>query len=153
MSATFELFERWKEKKGYKSDREAAMHLGVSHGTPNQWKSGKNGEPEFIEKMAKDLDEDPIKTILQAYAEQKMGNSRKVLEKLSKRFGAVVLVVGMGATAYPVDAKSDESNLYIMRSRGRKGRYGKGSTHPRSNTRWTRKYHRTEDSMCRPAYA
>jgi len=103
MSATFNLFERWKTAKKYPSYRQAALALGVSAQTVQFWKDGRNGEPEYIEKMAHDLGEDPVKTILEAYAEQKTGASQRVLVKLSKRFAAVVLTLWLvqGATANP----------------------------------------------------
>ena len=118
MSATFELYSRWKNAKGHKSDRQGAIALGVSPQTVQFWKDGRNGQPDIIEKMARDLDEDPIKTILAAYAEKETGNSKKVLVKLSKRFGAVVLAAQLGAAAYPVEATNNGAELYIMRSKG-----------------------------------
>jgi len=122
MSATFKLFERWKTHKGFKSERQAALALGISAQAVNVWKDGKNGEPEYIEKMAHDLGEDPVKTILEAYAEQKKGASAKVLINLSKRFAAIVLVMLSITTAktqaidnvgYSDIAKNN--TLYIMR--------------------------------------
>ena len=95
MSATFNLFERWKAHKGINSYRQAALALGVSAQTVQFWKDGKNGEPEYIVKMANDLGESPVRTVLEAYAEQKKGDSAKVLFKLSKQFGAVMLAVVM----------------------------------------------------------
>jgi len=105
MSATFNLFGRWKQHKGFKSDNQAAIALGIPRQTVQNWKEGRNGEPEYIERMAHDLGEDPVKTILEAYAEQKKGASARVLVKLSKRFGAVVLAVVLfqGATANPIE--------------------------------------------------
>lgn len=126
MSATYRLFTRWKEAKGFKSERAACLALGLSSGTVVHWKGGRNGEPEYIEKMAHDLGEDPVKTILEAYAEQKTGNSQRVLVKLSKRFGAVVLTLFMimGATVKPNEINGGraffshkQDTLYIMYER------------------------------------
>lgn len=121
MSATYRLFERWRAKKGYKSERQAILALGLSGGAITHWKDGRNGHPDIIERMAHDLGEDPVRTILEAYAEQEKGQSARVLEKLSKRFAAVVLTSFMllGATANTNEFKGlfasiSHSIVYIM---------------------------------------
>lgn len=117
MSATYKLLTRWKSLKGLTNDSQAADALHVKRQTIQNWKEGRNGSAVYIERMARDLGEDPVKTILEAYAEQSQGDAARVLEKLSKRFGAVVLAVGMGTAALPVRASDlDQSGLYIMRS-------------------------------------
>lgn len=42
MSATYDLFLRWKDRKGFKSDRQAALALGISAQAVNVWKDGRN---------------------------------------------------------------------------------------------------------------
>ena len=154
MSATFELYSRWKNAKGHKSDRQGAIALGVSPQTVQFWKDGRNGQPDIIEKMARDLDEDPIKTILAAYAEKETGNSKKVLVKLSKRFGAVVLAAQLGAAAYPVEATNNGAELYIMRSTAkRRTRYCKGSFTLRGNSWKTNQKRKAGATTCRRASA
>jgi hypothetical protein len=115
MSATYNLFKRWKAQKNFKSDRQAALALGISAQAVNVWKDGANGEPEYIVKMANELGESPVRTVLEAYAEQKKGDSAKVLMKLSKQFGviAVVLITGFFAIAPQTAQASVESISHI----------------------------------------
>lgn len=112
MSATFNLFNRWKLLKGFKSDNQAALTLGLPRQTVQNWKEGRNGEPEYIERMAQDLGEDPIRTILEAYAEQKTGKSAKILEKLAKRFGVVLLALGVTTATIPQKLEAVQSIHY-----------------------------------------
>lgn len=123
MSATYRLFERWRLAKGYGSANQGAIALGVDRQRVQKWKDGGNAHPDLIEKMAHDLGEDPVRTILEAYAEQEKGQSARVLEKLSKRFAAVALVLITlgGAPAKPNDYKALQgsfsyipSSMYIM---------------------------------------
>ena len=84
MSATYRLFERFKSHKGFVSNNQAALNLGIVRQTITHWKNGANGEPEIIEKMAKELGEDPIRTILEAFSEAHRGKSQRILKDLSK---------------------------------------------------------------------
>lgn len=107
VSATTELFDRWKAAKGHKTDTSAADALGLSKQAVNNWRTRDgNGEADAIEKMCRDLNEDPVKVILQAYSEAaKHAESRRTLERLARRFGAVVLALGMMAGATDTSAK------------------------------------------------
>ncbi len=114
MSATFNLFERWKAHKGIQSYRQAALALGVSAQTVQFWKDGKNGEPEYIVRMAEELGESPVRTVLEAYAEQKKGDSAKVLVKLSKQFGAVVIALILATLPIaPSSAQGSTSHIPV----------------------------------------
>jgi len=101
MSATYSLLTRWRIAKNLKNDSQAALALGVSRQTIQNWKEGRNGEASYLIKMANDLGENPTKTVLEAYAEKEKGESAKGLLKLSKQFGAIVMafLVGAGAIA------------------------------------------------------
>jgi len=89
MTATLALFERWKAHKKLLSDREAAKVLGLSHGAPHLWRTGRNGSAAVIERMAKDLGEDPVPVILQAFAEAaRDAEDKRTLGRLAKRLGA-----------------------------------------------------------------
>lgn len=94
MSATNELFTRWKAHNRIQTDAEAAKLLGVSHGTPHHWRQGRNGAASVIERMAKDLGVDPIPTILQAFAEAaRDAEDRKTLGRLARRLGAACVAL------------------------------------------------------------
>ncbi len=121
MSATYNLFCRWRDMKGFKSDNQASLHLGLPRQTIQNWKEGRNGEPEYIVKMCNDLGENPTKVVLEAYAEQKKGDSAKVLIKLSKQFGLMAILILYSAVS-PQSAQAHDSDhfaysakrIYIM---------------------------------------
>lgn len=94
MSATNDLFTRWKAHKGHASDRQAAAALGVSHAGPAQWRAGRNGSAAVIERMAKDLGEDPVPVILQAFAEAaRDAEDKRTLGRLARRLGAACVAL------------------------------------------------------------
>src|SRR5690606_5965831 len=66
MSITAELFERWKKARGYTSDRAALLALDVSHGAAVHWRAGRNAEVHIIERMARDLGDDPLQAVARA---------------------------------------------------------------------------------------
>jgi hypothetical protein len=98
MSATWELFERWKARKGHESNNAAASDLGTARQTVQNWKDGRNGDAHFIERMAKDLGEDPVPVILEAFAEAaRDAQAKRTLQRLAKRFRGAALAVALGA--------------------------------------------------------
>lgn len=112
MSATLDLFIRWKAAKGIASDRSAAAELGISHAGPAQWRAGRNGSASVIERMARDLGEDPIPVILQAFAEAaRDADDRKTLAKLARRLGAAVVLLMLAPMMIPGSAKAAETGL------------------------------------------
>lgn len=115
MSATNDLFVRWKAYKGVQSDREAAGMLGVSHGTPHHWKNGRNGAPAVIERMAKDLGIDPIPTILQAFAEAANDAAdKKTLGRLARSLGAACLALALLPLSLPQRVEAIEIGNSII---------------------------------------
>lgn len=97
MSATFELFTRWRSAKGFTTDAEAARYLRIHVSTITPWKlHGRNGSPAVIERMAKDLGEDPVPTILKAFSEAaRDAEDRKTLGRLARSVGAACLALLM----------------------------------------------------------
>lgn len=94
MSATNDLFTRWKAHMRLQSDREAAAKLGLSHGAPHLWRTGRNGSAAVIERMAKDLGEDPVPVILQAFAEAaRDAEDKRTLGRLARRLGAACVAL------------------------------------------------------------
>lgn len=107
MSATLELFERWKVAKGLGSDRAAAAALGISHAGPAQWRAGRNGAASVIERMAKDLGIDPVPVILQAFAEAaRDGADRRTLARLARDAGAACLALLVLLPFFPSRAEA-----------------------------------------------
>ena len=94
MSATNDLFTRWKAHKRVETDSEAARLLNVSHGAPHHWRQGRNGSAAVIERMAKDLGEDPVPVILQAFAEAaRDAEDKRTLGRLARRLGAACVAL------------------------------------------------------------
>ena len=110
MSATFDLFTRWKVGKGYATDAEAARALKVHVSTITPWKlHGRNGSPAVIERMAKDLGEDAVPVILQAFAEAaRDAEDKRTLGRLAKRLGAAcVALLALAPWTQPASAQGD----------------------------------------------
>ena len=59
MSASYDLFCRWKHVQKIQSDNAGALALGVSRATVSLWKQGKNAEIHYIERMAVDIGDSP----------------------------------------------------------------------------------------------
>ncbi len=84
MSATYELFTAWKAKKGLTSDNQGALALGVTRMAASAWKNGRNAEIPLIERMAKELKEDPAAWAMMVLAERTIGEERRAIEKLAR---------------------------------------------------------------------
>lgn len=116
MSATWKLFERWKTAKSHTSNNAAALDLGTTRQTVQNWKDGRNGEAHFIERMAKDLGEDPVPVILEGFAEAaRDAQARKALQRLAKRFRGVGLAVVLGALPLTMPAPLMATTGYSLR--------------------------------------
>lgn len=89
MSTTFSLFERWKASKGHTSDAAAAKALGVTRAAVSLWRQGRNGKASVLEKMARDLGEDPAQYYLGAMAEaENDAADKRALIRMARRLGA-----------------------------------------------------------------
>lgn len=107
MTATFSLFERWKAAKGYDTDSAAANQLGVTRAAVSLWRQGRNGSASLIERMAKDLGEDAVPVILQAFAEAaRDAEDKRTLGRLAKRLGAAcVALLALAPWTQPASAQ------------------------------------------------
>ena len=85
MSATYELFTAWKAKKGFTSDNQGALALGVSRMAASAWKNGRNAEIPLIERMAKDLNEDAAAWAMMVLAERTVGEEKRTIEKMARQ--------------------------------------------------------------------
>lgn len=106
MSATTELFTRWKDAKGHETDSAAAVALGLTKQVVWNWFSRDlNGPVEVVERMAIDLGEDPAVWILQAFKDaEKNAAARKALDRIAKRLGKAGCIVAAFIVSAPADA-------------------------------------------------
>lgn len=125
MSVSYDLFLRWTAHKGLRGDREGMAALGLSHGTAHHWKNGRNAAAHIVERMAKDLGEDPTGHIIAVFQETAKGPDARTLQRMAKRLGYGALVAVSLAIPAPHSAAKgagvDEPGIYIMRT-GRKSR-------------------------------
>src|SRR5699024_11189258 len=84
------LFDRYKESLGVRSDRQAAMRLGVKVQTVSNWRTrGSQAEAATIDAMCAQLQEDPMPWLLRIQAEQGGEDSRngQVWQRVAMRLG------------------------------------------------------------------
>lgn len=94
MSTSYELFLKWRELKKFPSDRSAALELCGSQSTVNGWKMrGSNAEAHLIERMCKDLGQDPIPYIMRAFEEAAKGDAKRALSRILKNYSKNAIVV------------------------------------------------------------
>ena len=99
MSVTYDLFLRWKALKKLRSERRALLALGMSSGAAVPWKNGRNGSAELIEKMAKDLGEDPAMWVAMAMHEQSQGETARTWGRIARKLGATLtMLISLGIT-------------------------------------------------------
>ena len=119
MSATYDLFTRWKAAKGLTSDNQGATALGMGRASVSQWKQGRNAEAHVIAKMAKDIGEDSGAWLAAVQAEKATTTEdRKEWLRLASRLGwaaAITLTIGISPThAATISNAHNPGNLYIM---------------------------------------
>ena len=87
MSATLELFDRFKAAKALPSDNAAALALGISRQTVNNWrKRASQGEPRVIEKMCNALDLEPGLWLIRMLEERSPNvEDRRVWRRMATR--------------------------------------------------------------------
>lgn len=110
MSATYELFTRWREARGLNSDNAGALALGVTRGAVSLWKKGRNADADQVERMALDLNEDPDPWLALTMVEKTTGEASRAWLRSAKRLGAaaaMVLATGVAAWAPLPAAASD----------------------------------------------
>ncbi len=94
MSASYELFLKWKDKKNYVSIRAAALDLCGNDKTVYMWNTrGSNASADLIERMCKDLGEDPIPYIMRAFEEAAKGDAKRALSRILKNYSKSAVVI------------------------------------------------------------
>lgn len=93
MNTTQELLARWKAKKGFKSDSEAARALHVRPSAVNNWQQGvSHANPIAASKMAEDLTLDTLAILASIEADRSNDyETRKVWRRFGK--GAFIALV------------------------------------------------------------
>ncbi|HEX7338539.1 MAG TPA: hypothetical protein VF271_01245 [Rhodanobacteraceae bacterium] len=107
MNATTILFDRYKDSLQVRSDRQAALNLGVKVQTVSNWRTrGSQAEASTIDAMCKQLAEDPTPWLLRIQAEQGGAESRngRVWRNVAVRLG-----VALPALALLLDTLIDAS--------------------------------------------
>ncbi len=105
MSATIELFERFKNRLQVGSDHAAGQILGVKPQTVSNWRTrGSQAEPKLIESMCQKLQEDPVPWLLRAQADQAHDPDnvlvwKRLANRLGVALGALVLFLGRSPEA------------------------------------------------------
>lgn len=108
MSASYDLFCRWKHVQKIQSDNAGALALGVSRATVSLWKQGKNAEIHYIERMAVDIGDSPemwsaVVMAERSNSEDEKAAWRRIAQKLATVAMALCLFVG---TALPRDVQA-----------------------------------------------
>lgn len=122
MNTTTELFDRYKASLEVRSDRQAAMRLGVKVQTVSNWRTrGSQAEAATIDAMCKQLGEDPMPWLLRIQAEQggtESPNSqvwRNVAMRLGVPLSALALALdGLVAMVTGGWASAMEGSMEIM---------------------------------------
>jgi len=112
-SATWRLFERWRTARGYASQMAACEELGVERQAATYWKSGRNAEAQTIERMARDLGENPTPWVLAAASEKtRTADERRTLMRLARELGyAAAVLLAVYTSIPPTKAKALELNI------------------------------------------
>lgn len=87
MSATLELLDRFKAARALPSDNAAALELGITRQTINNWrKRASQGEPRVIEKMCNAVGVEPGPWLIRMLEERSPHpEDRKVWRRVAKR--------------------------------------------------------------------
>ncbi|MCU0999734.1 DUF3693 domain-containing protein [Stenotrophomonas maltophilia] len=125
MSASYDLFCRWKHVQKIQSDNAGALALGVSRATVSLWKQGKNAEIHYIERMAVDIGDSPemwsaVVMAERSNSEDEKAAWRRIAQKLATVAMALCLFVGATLPHKAQAAVPGFDNahvVYIMRNR------------------------------------
>jgi hypothetical protein len=123
MSASYDLFCRWKHVQKIQSDNAGAIALGVSRATVSIWKQGKNAEINYIEKMAVEIGDSPEVWSAVVMAERSNSDAEKAAwKRIAQKLAAVAMALALGiGFTLPRDVQaavghSATDAVYIMRN-------------------------------------
>jgi hypothetical protein len=105
VSATIQLFEKYKLHIGARTDSAGAAALGIKCQTVSNWRTrGSQAEPRLIEAMATTLEADVGEWLLRAQIEQSFdASNREVWRRMSRRLG--YRLGSIGAVLIPTAAQ------------------------------------------------
>ena len=124
-TATVRLLDLWKQEKGLESDYAAAQALGVTRGSPSNWRHGRShAAPALVTRMATDIAQDAGAWLALVESERaSTAADRKAWATLARRLGAAATVAAVALFTTPlatVHARSGKaeplSEVCIMRS-------------------------------------
>jgi len=121
-TATVRLLDLWKHEKGLESDYAAAQALGVTRGSPSNWRHGRShAAPALVTRMAVDLGQDAGAWLALVESERaSTAEDRKAWASLARRLGAVATVAAVALFATPLatvkaaSQTAETSGLHIM---------------------------------------
>lgn len=124
-TATVRLLDLWKQEKGLESDYAAAQTLGVTRGSPSNWRHGRShAAPALVQRMASDIGQDAGAWLALVESERATtAADRKAWASLARQLGAAATVAAVALIATPlatvkaqgVDAERSTA-ICIMRS-------------------------------------
>lgn len=103
-TATTELLDRWKKARGLESDYAAAQALGITRGSPSNWRHGRShAAAATVTRMANDLGEDAGAWLALIESQRAAtGEDRKAWAELARRLGAAATVAAVALFAAPL---------------------------------------------------
>lgn len=101
-STTVRLLDAWKQKHAIDSDYAAAKELGVTHGTPSNWRKGRShAKAALAVRMARDLGMEELPVLAAIEADRAHdGDDRRVWQKHG-RSAFMALLVGLSVGLSP----------------------------------------------------
>lgn len=111
-STTVRLLDAWKQKKGIDTDYKAAKELGVTSGTPANWRHQRShAKPALAVRMARDLgmEELPVLAAIEADRAHN-GDDRRVWQKHG-RSAFMALLLGLSVGLPPGAARAELSRM------------------------------------------
>lgn len=143
-TASVALLERWKSAQGIVSDYKAAQVLGISRGSPSNWRKGRShAQAHVADKMARECGLDGLAILAAIEADRNTGDNGRCWARYGRgAFMALAIAVAVAAPLRP--AQADVSPHYAKRTKLRPRSQNSGFTRVKPNRRprrTTRRHH------------
>ncbi|MBD9377924.1 hypothetical protein [Pseudoxanthomonas sp. PXM04] len=142
-STTVRLLDAWKAKHAIESDYAAAKELGVTHGTPSNWRAGRShAKAALAARMARDLGLEELAVLAAIEADRAHeGEDRRVWQRHGRAaFMALLLGLSVGlpqagsarqlSQLDPLSGQLKNQNAPLCEIRGGSGGHGFGRLAP-----------------------